>query len=224
MPSRQPPLHKDSDAAGRARYSDFDASRDRVRQKLAAAHPVTSNTRTLSLRRICVAASLLLCCFMGWYFLQQPAYAQLADDYRVRIATDELSTTRAINRPAEALPVATALSFYHQAKYNQAAAAFSTLAQQSVEPKRDLFVFYQGTSEWLEGNPVAAIKTLKPLQQNMSSANLRYRTVCYVLAMAYVDQEEFSKAVPLFNELAKKDDGMGQRAAEMLKVLPRADF
>jgi hypothetical protein len=161
---------------------------------------------------------------MGWYFLQPPAYAQLADDYRIRIATDELSTTRAVNRPAEELPVATALSLYHQAKYDQAAAAFSTLAQQSNEPKRELFEFYQGTSEWLEGNPVAAIKILTPLQQNMPSTNLRFRTISYVLAMAYVDQEEFSKARPLLNELAEKEDGMGKRAAEMLKALPKADL
>ncbi|MFT6000332.1 MAG: hypothetical protein ACI81P_002793 [Neolewinella sp.] len=223
MPSRQPPKHTDSDAAGRARFTDFEASRDRVRQRLAAAHPIVTNTRMLRQRWVYAAASLLLFCFMGWYFLQPPAYAQLADDYRIRIATDELSTTRGVNRPAEELPVATALSLYHQAKYDQAATAFSSLAQREGQPKQDLFVFYQGTSEWLERNPAAAIKTLEPLQQKTPPTNLRYRTVCYVLAMAYIDNKEFSNATPLLNKLAEKEDGMGQRAAGMLKVLPKAD-
>lgn len=220
MPSRKPPQHTDSDAAGRARYANFEASRDRVRRQLAAAHPVVPISRPLRLPWVYAAASLLLLCFLGWYFLQPPAYAQLADDYRTRIATDELSTTRAVNGPAEELQVATALSLYHQEKYTQAASAFLSLSQRENEPKRELFVFYQGVSQWLGRDPAASVKTLAPLRQETPMTDLRYRTISYVLAMAYIDNEEFSSAGPLLKAIAEKEDGLGERAASMLKVLP----
>ncbi|WP_020569218.1 hypothetical protein [Neolewinella persica] len=220
MPSRQPPQHKDSDAAGRARYADFESSRDRVRRQLAAAHPVVSTSRRRRQRWVYAAASLLLLCFFGWYFLQPPAYAQLADDYRTRIATDELSTTRAVNQPTQESLEATALSLYHQGEYTQAAAAFSSLSQEEDQPKQEIFVFYQGVSQWLGRDPAAAIETLAPLQQLTPVTDLRYRTISYVLAMAYIDNEELSSGSSLLKKIAEKDDGLGERAASMLKVLP----
>ncbi|MFK8160843.1 MAG: hypothetical protein AB8H12_00130 [Lewinella sp.] len=223
MSSRQPPHNTENDAAGRARYTDFKASRDRVRQRLDAAHPIVTKQRSLSFRWVYAAASTLLLCFIGWYGLQPPAYLQLADDYRIRIATDELSTTRAANRTVEEVMVATALSLYHQAKYTEAASAFSSLASREDEPKQQLFVFYQGVSYWLGHDPVAAIKTLAPLHKAMALNDLRYRTVSYVLALAYVDNKAFSRAGPLLEKLAEKEDGLGERAAKMLKVLPKAE-
>jgi hypothetical protein len=224
MTSRQPPHDKDNDAAGRARYSDFEASRDRVRRKLDVAYPAVSSSRLLRKRWIYAAASFLLLCCFGWYFLQPPAHAQLANDFRIRIATDELSTTRAVNGPAEELLVATALRHYHQGEYTQAAVAFSSLSQRENEPKRELFVFYQGASQWLGRDPAAAVETLAPLRQAVPLTNVRYRTISYVLAMAYIDNEEFSNAVPLLKKIAEKSDGLGERAASMLKVLLKADL
>lgn len=221
MPFRQPPPpYSDSDAAGRARYTDFEASRDRVRRRLAATHATPSNIKRLRLRWLSVAAALLLFCFLGGYFLQPVAYAQLAADYRSPVATDELSTTRAVTSEAEALPVATAIGWYHQGRYDQAAKAFAALAQQENNPNQQLFIFYHGTSEWLGRKPLSAIKTLEPLLQQTPPAHLRYRTISYVLAMAYIDNKEFSKAIPLLNKLSEKEDGMGQRASKMLGLLP----
>jgi hypothetical protein len=195
-----------------------------VRRKLAAAHPVVSSSRRLRQRWVYAAASFLLFCCFGWYFLQPPAHTQLADDFRTRIATDELSTTRSVNGAAEELMVATALSHYHQGEYTQAAIAFSSLSQRGNEPKQELFIFYQGVSQWLGHDPAAAVEILVPLRQAVPLTDLRYRTISYVLAMAYIDNEEFSNAGPLLKKIAEKNDGLGERAASMLKVLPKADL